>query len=206
MLKHQSEPVLVLYKSQTCGHCVELNQAWPGIVNTVKANFPAIRTAIVTAIDNTGRLPVSAKPKKIVKYNNWFPMVLLFPGNEWDESIKDDSYEMKGVRVMNSRPAGNSILHSGKFNMKYPQEFVNWLNEAMNEPEFKEVQYGTVEPQSSKVEPLTFKIPTRTLPPPQQPPQPFKKDLSNNDKYMRSGFHDDDNLDVCAMKIIPRYF
>lgn len=200
-----SEPIVVFFKSQLCGPCRELYKYWNDIVKEIKTTMPNIRTTVVEALNNTGDISNTTKPRSISKIAHWFPLIFLCPGPEWDKAIMDDNYELKhGIQFMNSRTLnGGAIYHSPQYNTKNPKEFVNWLKVALENPTFKDVQAGTLisDREESICRNPGFTIPTRTIMPPLDQPKALPE------KYIKTGTKSTcSSGDVCSMKIIPRYY
>lgn len=200
-----SDPILVFFKSQTCTHCNNLAKKWNDIVKAIKTKYPSIRTTIVTALNNKGDLPPNAKPKSITKFGGlWFPLIFLFPGIEWDKAMLDDNYQLgNGVQIMNARYVNGKAFHHYLYNTNDPEAFVKWIEKALEDPLFKQYQENRIE--------TNLTIPTRSRPDitnsENEKIENPERDVQNSEQYIRSGIKrfNENNIDICSMRIIPRY-
>jgi len=183
------EPVLVLYKSDTCHFCTELTKMWDtppnkdedSIVTALKKVYPRLRFYILSVKDNTGIFDENSTPKDLIRYGKWYPMVLLIPGRLWDNAMsklgpKNDVQLIDGVQIMNGKLENNNLVHMYQYNNKSPAQFAAWLKASLENEEFKKVQYGTLSsPISSN------NIRSNII-------LPYNESLDN----------------ICSMRIIPR--
>jgi hypothetical protein len=152
------EPIVVLYKSNGCRHCDALTRIWdspPGrgedsVVMALKKVYPKIRLFVVTAADNNGRFDENIAPKGLLKYMKWFPMILLVPGNLWDTAMSklgptNDVQLIDGVQIFNAVWKSGALEYTNLYDGRTPSEFGKWLTVALENPDFKRVQSGTVE-------------------------------------------------------------
>lgn len=134
-----SDPVLVLYKSDQCGHCRTLFARWENIKNVVRNINPKIRFFTLSAVDNSGKFDVNSAPKDLIRYNKWFPMILLVPGKLWDTAFQNlgpgNNVELvDGVQVFNSEKG--QIKYKKIYNMADNNEIGRWVKDSLSDPEF----------------------------------------------------------------------
>lgn len=197
-MAENNEPVVVLYKSDQCGHCIALSKIWDtptvgtdSVVTEIRKVYPKMRFVTVTAANNGGAFDENVYPKSLVKYARWFPMVILVPGSLWNAAMsklgpKNDVDLTQGVQIMNGRwetdKDGKTTLKSeGKYSPKKSSEFGRWIKDAMEVQEFKNEQSkrGPIHSLISN----NFKLPIS---------QPVSQRQSK-----KSG-------DVCSMRVISR--
>lgn len=158
-----SEPTLVLYKSAQCHYCNTLTAIWDtpkskdedSISTVLKKVYPKLRFFTLTAKDNSGKFDENTAPKDLSRYSKWFPMILLVPGKVWDEAMsklgpKNDAKIIDGVQIMNGHFENNGPKYSQKYDIRKPADFGKWLEEALNNDEFKRVQSG-LQPLPSQI-------------------------------------------------------
>lgn len=190
------EPVVVFYKSKTCGHCVSLSSIWndppshneDSVVTAMRKAHPKIRFFIVTANDNSGKFDENSAPKDIIRYAKWFPMVLLVPGRLWDDAMSKIGTDKQGlleegVQIMNGTKSRGKIEYSQMYNMRKPSDFARWLKDSMQEEEFKKVQGS---------------LPEKVI-------QPFLKTINDLQRQTRKEYmKKDEQTNTCTMRIISR--
>ncbi|MEO6066739.1 MAG: hypothetical protein ABIQ41_02015 [Gemmatimonadales bacterium] len=193
------EPIVVLYKSQQCGHCNKLAAIWDtnpnkdedSVTTAMKKIYPKIRFFTITAKDNGGKFDENTAPKDFIRYGKWFPMIVLVPGKLWDEAMsklgpKNDVKLVDGIQVMNAKVEDGSPKYVQEYDVRKPVEFGRWLEKAISNEDFKRVQYGGTVVQ----------------------PQPIPSLLTNIIKPNMSSHvinHDvNTGGDYCGMKIISR--
>jgi len=149
-----SDPVIVLYNSETCGPCKKLLSIWDSIVNAIKTLYPNMRFSVISSPNNSGLFEFDSAPKGLLKYRGWFPMVLLVPGPLWNEAMAnlgpDNAVEItQGVKVFNCKNEREIIGQNtdprdyvGKYDIFDPQEWLQWLNDAMESEDFIQAQNG----------------------------------------------------------------
>lgn len=199
----KSEPVVVLMKADDCPHCHNLEKIWnptdqdpeKNITSAMKKVYPKLRISVFKtakrAVFDENHMPKGLLPFA----KGWYPNVLLVPGATWDAAMvklgPDNNVEIRdGVQIFNGHwKDGKPEL---KIPMKYtskPSEYARWLSDALNEDDFKRVQYG--KPKSHEpIAPLMspFNVPTADLEKP--PSTPLSR--------LNSG------KDVCGLRIISR--
>lgn len=149
------EPVLVLYKSNGCRYCALLTNIWDtppargedSIVMALKKVYPKLRIFVVTSGDNRGQFDFNTAPKGLLKYNQWFPMILLVPGTMWDNAMAklgpdNDVPLIDGVQILNAVWKDGKLTLDTKpaYDIRKPGDFGRWLAEALENPDFKRVQ------------------------------------------------------------------
>lgn len=199
-----SEPVLVLYKSNTCPYCNTLFNMWEtppkdesdSIVSALKKVYPKLRFFVLTAKDNTGKFDENTAPKDLLRYGKWFPTILLIPGKLWDTAMsklgpKNDINLIDGVQVMNSHWVNEKLDYKQKYDVKKPSEFARWLKDSLENEDFKKVQNNTTNSTSSTT---NLTNPTNI--------QPHYSSIIKPVSII-TGFQSS-HMDVCSMKIIAR--
>lgn len=151
------EPIVVLYKSKTCGHCKTLETKWgkdtdtdnTTVMGAMKKVYPKIRTFIVSANDSRGAFDENAVPTDLSRWAKWFPMILLVPGRIWDNAMsklgpKNSASIIDGVQVFNGkRESTGGLTYVQKYNVRQPEEFARWLTDSLADEEFKKYHYAT---------------------------------------------------------------
>jgi len=202
-----TEPVIVLYKSNQCRHCISLSEIWDkppadgsdSVVDTLKKVYPKLRFFVLTSKDNTGKFDENTAPKDLKRYGKWYPMILLIPGKIWDLAMsklgpKSDALLIDGVQIM------NGILKNGqpelfqKYDTRKVTEFSKWLKEALENEDFKKIQNSNNNPpiiptieQNGNIQPHFPKI---------------IRPNNTNKNYIGSDLHI--TGDICSMRIISR--
>lgn len=136
-----SPHVLILYKSEQCHHCRDLVKKWDSedknkvtVISEVKKKYPNIRHDIVDS--KNGSIDLTKYPKDILRFNGWFPMVLLIPGHSWDNVMAnlgtEDEGKLENVEVLNGNFDDDGVLtYTQKYNMMEPQHYVRWISDVM---------------------------------------------------------------------------
>ena len=150
------EPIVILYKSNGCRHCTALSDIWDtppnrgedSVVMAMKKVYPKLRVFVVTATDNSGKFDENIAPKGLTKYNKWFPMILLIPGNLWDTAMsklgpKNDVLLTDGVQILNATLKNDNLDYVQKYDIRKPEQFGKWLTEALDNESFKAVRQVT---------------------------------------------------------------
>lgn len=148
-----SEPVVVLYKSNACRHCIALSNIWDkppskdedSVMTAMRKVYPKIRFFIVSTKDNSGKFDENTAPKDLFRYAKWYPMILLVPGTLWDKAMsklgpKNDVQIVEGVQVMNGVWENKELKYVYKYDTRKPSEFARWLRDALDNEDFKRVQ------------------------------------------------------------------
>ena len=160
-----SAPVVVFYKSNKCGHCATLSAIWDtnkngdSITQVLRKINPNIRFAVITAKEMNGIFDTNVAPVDVIRYANWFPMVLLVPGKVWDNAMqnlgpKNEATVKDGVQIFNGRWEDDTVnaynrynfTNTGKYRMLVPSEFGRWYTDSLENPDFKKHQFGIVSP------------------------------------------------------------
>lgn len=185
-----SEPIVVLYKSATCGHCTTLSSIWekgpkPGVesvTEALKKVYPKIRFFVVNSPDMSGSFDENMVPKDLRFYAVWFPMVLLVPGRVWDEAMSklgpmNNVPIRDGVQIFNGSiqdiPLKGLIPVSNIKHKSNPEGFATWLRAALNNDDFKRAQNG-LPPRPSEI------VKSVAPPPPSQIETKQKEESSNS--------------------------
>ena len=150
------EPIVVLYKSKTCGHCKTLEAKWgkdsdtdnSTVIGAMKKVYPKIRTFVVSANDSRGAFDENTVPTDLSRWAKWFPMILLVPGRIWDNAMsklgpKNSASIIDGVQVFNgTRESTGNLTYVQKYNVRQPEEFGRWLTDSLANEEFKKYHYA----------------------------------------------------------------
>ena len=200
-----SDPVIVLYKAETCGACKRLSSIWDSIVNAMKVAYPNIRFFVISSADRSGVFELNTAPKGLLKYRGWFPMVLLVPGPLWNEAMANlgpnNMVELtRGVQVFNGK-SGREIIGQitaprdfvEKYDMSRPQEWVRWLTDAMQSEDFIQVQNGLASIPTLMNSGIHGKLPKLS--------NIIDDNEEENNNYI--GANNKKKMHVCTMKIVP---
>jgi hypothetical protein len=156
------EPIVIFYKSKTCGHCKVIESKWgketdtdnSTIMGAMKKAYPKIRTFVVSSNNNLGAFDENVVPSDLHRWvssanGGWFPMVLLVPGRVWNNATttlgpKNPATIIDGVQIFNgTRKVDGKLIYVAKYNPRQPEDFGKWLTDALNDEEFKKHQYAT---------------------------------------------------------------
>ena len=149
----KSDPVLVFYKSTSCGYCVSLARIWgdeSNGPNTVKklvgAAFPNLRFQTVTTPGGPS-LNEKEYPSGLIAFAKWFPMILLVPGPRWNEAMahlgpNNPISLIEGTQVMNAVWKNGKLEYVGGFDSTKAEGILAWVRHAINQPDFKRAQAG----------------------------------------------------------------
>ena len=134
-----SGPVCVLYLNDVCTHCKNLPESWytklegeTCIAEAMRKVCPNLRFFSVKCESMSGEFDENVVPKGLKDYANWFPMILLVPGDVWDQAMSklgpdnNVSLQLPSVAILNGRWV-NGKLH---FEKKYERDregLVSWL-------------------------------------------------------------------------------
>lgn len=183
-----SEPVLVLIKSPTCGHCRRLEENWPGIREAIKAKYPNLRHFSITVKGNMGDIDLNIYPRGISRYTRWYPMLVLIAGPVWDQAMRSlgprNTVDFKDSAVVfNGVWQGETLNYDNKYRLD-KDGLVQWLDVAV--PQVKSPE-NPRSPLITNVTPVPRPAPTSTQ---STPTFENPRDRLTN---------------VCGMKIVPRY-
>ncbi len=211
-----SEPVIVLYKSNGCRHCISLSKIWDtpskdeeSVVGALKKVYPKLRFHALTARDNSGKFDEDTNPKDLIRYGKWFPMILLIPGRLWDSAMaklgpENNVQLLEGVQIMNGYWQNNELKYNVRYNIQKPSEFGKWLTEAMENADFKRVQNS---PKDSIIVPTSQENKDIKPIPPLitnlVKPSNFKQNY-NGVGSIENTPKSSDADEVCSMRIISR--
>ncbi len=199
-----TEPVVVLYKSEACGHCKTLWNIWnqsnngESVTSELKKVYPKIRIFVATSKEMTGKFDENIYPKGLYIHKNWFPKIILVPGKLWNEAMSklgptNDVKLINGVQVMNGQRVGDTFKPINMYNIFKPSEFSRWLKDAMQNDEFKKYQYsGNSDINIPKKQDLINKTNVNVG---------SSKNAINNSPTYRGIGHTND---ICTMRIISR--
>jgi len=136
-----SEPVLVFLLSSNCMWCDYLLKNWDVTVNALVSVYPNIRFPLPIEETKKYKYPPiilnhnqlhPSYPKDLLNYHIlWAPMILLIPGNVWDECMLNLNKKLYNMEIMNSNMINNKIEYLQKWDIRKPENFSNWLLEAL---------------------------------------------------------------------------
>lgn len=220
-----SEPVVVLYKSKTCGHCKSLEAKWgketdtdnSTVMGAMKKVYPKIRTFVLSTTDGRGAFDENIAPSDLSRWGKWYPMILLVPGRIWDNAMaalgpKNSATIIDGVQVFNGiREANGDLKYVQKYNPRQPEDFGRWIAESLNNEEFKKYQNTTgpvVQHTATTTTGLTIPVLPGVTTTGSAHIKPLIKNIigpsqasqTPNHTYIAAGPF----VDVCAMRVITR--
>lgn len=218
-----SEPIVVLYKSNGCRHCISLSKIWDtptkdeeSVVSVLKKVYPKLRFHTFTARDNTGKFDENLAPKDLFRYGKWFPMILLIPGRLWDSAMeklgpKNDVQLVEGVQIMNGFMENDELKYNVTYNITKPSEFGRWLTDALENEEFKRVQNNIKDTKDTKpsiIVPTIQDSNSKVIPPLHSnivKPNNIKKDyIGTGGIESKLSNLEQGTEDICSMRIISR--
>lgn len=213
MTSNNPEPVVVFYKSSQCRHCHNLSNIWGTVTTILKKIYPKIRFFILTA-NSTGKFDENVIPKDLIRYGKWFPMVLLVPGKIWDTAMSNlgpnNTVEIKdGVQMINAIWENGEPKYELKYDIRKAEEFGRWLKDALENDDFKRVQWGdnhkSIQPLINGIIRPNQTTSTHSVTSPQVVTSPQSQSSTSFDRKIpiESILHADMG-DVCSMRIIPR--
>lgn len=157
-----SDPVIVFYKSLTCGPCAALSAVWnnppkaggDSVCTSFRRIYPNIRIIEVACKDMNGEFDVNAYPKDLRRFAVWFPMIILIPGPSWDKAMSKlgprNDVTLDGAQPMNELyDETGRMIPGNKYNTSITTEFGRWLKDALEMDSFKKIQNGTSSSMSS---------------------------------------------------------
>ncbi len=102
-----SKPVFVMVTAATCGHCQKLHERWGPIRETIQRL--GIRIKELNLPEMGSRVSEQGYPEDMQRYLGWFPIALLFPGDNWDAVMASREKTLHGA-IMNGQ-VGNDRPH-----------------------------------------------------------------------------------------------
>lgn len=216
------EPVVVFYKSKTCGHCKRLEAKWgketdtdnSTVLGAMKKVYPKIRTFVVSSNDSRGAFDENVVPSDLRRWGKWYPMILLVPGRVWDNAMatlgpKNSATIVDGVQIFNGTKGNNGELtYVQKYNTQQPEDFAKWLVDSMNNEEFKKHQNDSgavIQPTFTTANGLTIPLLSNVGSEPIRPLVKPATTSSLNRTYIAAGpFGESSNDNICSMRIISR--
>lgn len=141
------DPVIVLYKSKTCGKCTILSKIWDQIVAEMKLVKANLRIFILESPDDFGFFDFNRAPKDLLRYKNSFPTIILIPGPLWNIATaklgnSNDIQIVEGVQIFNGYMLDSvpKMYDKPRYAYNKPAEFGRWLKDSLEQPDFKRVQ------------------------------------------------------------------
>lgn len=231
MSAQKEEPVIVLYKSATCGACIRLSQIWDRVVNAIKQQYPSIRFFTVTSPDLSGKFDFNTAPKDIFRFHEWFPIIFIVPGNLWNAAMANlgpnNPIEfIDGIRIFNG-VMKSEVMKRGTLHRNIPtfvktyndydiQHYINWVNDSLKDPDFVRVSNSPI-PNSSSIpqdpnsllRPIPQSLPQSSFSqsiPSSSTHQPQSTVPSSIPELNTRGYSGPSNKDmnICSMRIISR--
>lgn len=229
MSAQREEPVIVLYKSATCGACIRLSQIWDRIVNAIKRQHPNIRFFTVNSPDLSGKFDFNTAPKDIYRFHEWFPIIFLVPGNVWNAAMAslgpNNPIEfIDGIQIFNG-VMKKEVFKRGAMQRNIPdfvktyndydiEHYITWVNTSLKDPDFVRVSTSPVpnasiqsiqpiQPISQDPNSLLRPISSSSAPAPVVQPNTQVQTTMPQSASQRSGFSNKD-VNICSMRIISR--
>lgn len=150
-----SEPVILLYKSKSCGYCASVSKIWDNSNNNdisisaaLKNVNPNVRFFNINSLDRSGKFDENLAPSDLIRYGGVkYPLVLLIPGKSWDLAMQklgpnNDIKLIEGVKVMNYKNNDGKLELDEKYNILIPSDYERWFQECQNDDDFRKIQYG----------------------------------------------------------------
>lgn len=141
-----SEPIVLLCTRCTYGNCSDVGGFWDdgsenSVVSTLKTIYSNIRTVVVNA-NNDGTFDEHKWPKDLIRYGKWFPMILLVPGQLWDNAMSrlgpnNDIQLIEGVQIMNGYLVDGVLKYHCIYDITKASEFGRWFQTAINATNIK---------------------------------------------------------------------
>ena len=148
-----SDPVLVvLLRSEKCQHCDDLLKIWSQMIQSLLTIYPQLRFPIKT-IDTiqfqyppiyvkNNTINVNLFPKDLSQYIIWYPLIMLIPGESWDECNKKlgpyNPATLKNVQIMNGQYKNGVVTGEYKWNTHHINDFILWFKDALSKIKTKQ--------------------------------------------------------------------
>lgn len=120
------KPVFVLIMSESCGHCANFKaKRWPGIKEKLLKDGK-VDVVEITLQDSTVK-PGKEYHPQLAKYIGWFPIMMLFNGNDW----KNHGSNLRGI-IKNGKLTNNGVetVPDGDKQVDYsPKSILSWVNQ-----------------------------------------------------------------------------
>lgn len=136
-------PTLVIYKTPQNLQCMRLMNNWDDTKKSLLTVCPNLRVFSVTADNDKGEFDVNAAPKDLIRYNAWFPMIILVPGQTWDSAMDNlgpnSPIKLKeGVQVLDGHFQGDQLRYDASaVPGDLPSVMAKWLRKALDNVDFK---------------------------------------------------------------------
>lgn len=155
------EPVVVLWKHKydafdecyECYKCQQRLSIWDAIddvetaTSAMKKIYPNIRIVVISVVHPFDEATVPIVPKGMIFYQCWYPMIILVPGKIWNNAMTNRGSDAD-VRLQDWVQILNGYWHDDfkcsfiyKYDTLKPSEYGRWLKDAMENEEFRKVQY-----------------------------------------------------------------
>lgn len=139
-----TDPVLLILLSSSCHWCDYLLKNWDATINALLAVNPNLRFPIPTEKTIQYKYPPiilehnqldPIYPKDLVNYHIlWAPMIMVVPGQVWDECMKNKNKKLERVDIMNSQIVNKKIEYIQKWDIRKPESFTSWLSDVLKIP------------------------------------------------------------------------
>jgi hypothetical protein len=151
---NQKEPVLVVLVTKNCQFCDELLKIWDKIVQAMLSIYPKLRFPVNTIETKQYRYPplyvekntinYNLFPKDLSQYIIWYPMVMLIPGDSWDQCNEKlglyNTAKLNHVQIMNSKMVDGYIKPYNQYNIKNLSSYTDWLIMALQNLNIQSIQ------------------------------------------------------------------
>ena len=139
-----NSPVVVFIAGKNCPHCDSLKKIWPKICARLSAINNNIRFHKVKVTHMKNRtFDVEQSPKGLLPYMEWYPAILLVPGQLWNNAMmqlgpNNQIVIKEGVQIMNGvwNKIKNKPAYTQKYDIREVEDFVKWYNESSSNENF----------------------------------------------------------------------
>lgn len=153
VFRKMTEPVLLVVLSSSCAWCDYLLKNWDVTINALLTVKPNIRFPVPTEKTKHYKYPPiiiehnqldPIYPKDLLNYHVlWAPMIMVVPGQVWDDCMKNKQKKLEGLEIMNSHIVNKKLEYIQKWDIRKPENFTNWLSEVLKISVSKPTQLDT---------------------------------------------------------------
>jgi hypothetical protein len=143
-------PVVILFKSKSCGACKMFEKIWPKTQEEMRKVNPNTKFIVIPDLN----FDENVFPKNIKKVIAFFPSLILTREDVWEESLKHlgptNTFSFEGkVQIMN-KMYRNENGWKQEYAFMNPEESGRWLRESMQNPIFNSLVVSTKENEQTK--------------------------------------------------------
>jgi hypothetical protein len=128
--------VLVIMLHENCGHC-----------RSFKRDLPHIKLAVeglgvkIFEVEFRGKKPLVPKvaiPESLKVYTRWFPILILIPGNKWEEALNNKTTKINlNGEIFGGFMNSNGVPEPATGSFSRDQTtIVNWIKSTLANPKF----------------------------------------------------------------------